>query len=121
MWVGGAWACENENPPTRLWWEEVECKRGECRGVSAGRQPETHPNTLVCLRPRADSRRERAFRRAMFLGKWFVELWGGRFDFFFEKCLKILGFDLIMSEKTHLQKSIANWSKKCAEMLQNHA
>ena len=35
--------------------QKVECKRGECRGVSAGRQPETHLNTLVGLRPRADS------------------------------------------------------------------
>ena len=35
--------------------QKVECKRGECRGVSAGRQPETHVNTLGCLRPRADS------------------------------------------------------------------
>ena len=34
--------------------QKVECKRGECRGVSAGREPETYVNTLVCLRPRAD-------------------------------------------------------------------
>ena len=34
--------------------QKVECKRGECRGGSAGRQPTTHVNTLVCLRPRAD-------------------------------------------------------------------
>ena len=32
--------------------QRVECKRGEC---SADRNPETHVNTLVCLRPRADS------------------------------------------------------------------
>ena len=34
--------------------QKVECKRGECRGGSAERQPTTHVNTLVCLRPRAD-------------------------------------------------------------------
>ena len=34
--------------------QKMECKRGECRGGSAERQPTTHLNTLVCLRPRAD-------------------------------------------------------------------
>ena len=32
-----------------------ECKRGECRGGNAEREPETYANTLVRLRPRADS------------------------------------------------------------------
>ena len=60
---------------------KVKCKRQSARGgvqrqnakvECKGRQSATHVNTLVCLRPRADSERERACRRAKFYVRGFV-------------------------------------------------
>ena len=75
------------NEESRLKGEnKVECKKwtakGTYRKASADREPTTHVNTLGGQRPRADSWRERAFRRArcfVFVGLWvcgFVGLWG---------------------------------------------
>ena len=67
---------------------KVECKKWSAKGTyrkaSADRETTTLVNTLVGQRPRADSKRERAFRRARFLylsvcgfvGLW-VRLFGG--------------------------------------------
>ena len=48
----------------------VECKKwsakGKCRKASADREPTQDLNTLGGQRPRADSERKRAFRRARF-------------------------------------------------------
>ena len=48
---------------------KVECKKWSAKGTyrkaSAERHSKTHLNTLVGLRPRADSKRKRAFRRAL--------------------------------------------------------
>jgi len=56
---------------------KVECKKWSAKGTyrkaSADREPTTHLNTLGGQRPRADSKRERAFRRARFfvaVGLW---------------------------------------------------
>ena len=50
---------------------KVECKKWSAKGTyrkaSADREPTTHANTLGGQRPRADSKRERAFRQARYL------------------------------------------------------
>ena len=78
---------QKTNEESRLKGEyRVECKKwgakGTYRKASADREPTTHANTLGGQRPRADSGRKRAFRRArvfLFVGLWvcgFVGLWG---------------------------------------------
>ena len=56
--------------------QRVECKRGECRGVSAEREPETYVNTLVCRRPRADSIAYAHAAGPGMIRKWLEELFG---------------------------------------------
>ena len=66
------------NEESRLKGEyKVECKKWSAKGTyrkaSADREPTTHVNTLGGQRPRADSKRERAFRQARFfvsVGLW---------------------------------------------------
>ena len=69
---------QKTNEESRLKGEyRVECKKWSAKGTyrkaSADREPTTHVNTLGGQRPRADSKRERAFRRARFfvsVGLW---------------------------------------------------
>jgi hypothetical protein len=68
------------NEESRLKGEyKVECKKWSAKGTyrkaNADREPTTHPNTLGGQRPRADSWRERAFRRARFFVSVGVGLW----------------------------------------------
>ena len=46
--------------------QKMECMKCEYKKASADREPTTHANTLGGQRPRADSGRKRAFRRARF-------------------------------------------------------
>ena len=74
-------ARQNARNPQRLSFQknpseenrEESRMKGEYRKASAEREPTTHLNTLGGQRPRADSWRERAFRRARFfvsVGLW---------------------------------------------------